>query len=268
MTVATFSAFPVTSTSLMTRTLLLRGMLTGLIAGLLVFTFARWAGESSVDKAIAFETSMDQAKGEAPEPEMVSRKVQKGIGLLTGTVVYSTALGGIFGLVFAFARGRLSLARPRVLAAWLAALGFIAIVLVPSLKYPANPPSVGNPETIGVRTGAYFLLIAISLMAMMLAVQLGRYWSRSLGSWNASLLSALLFLLLVGVASHFLPHIDEVPASFPASLLWKFRIASWETQVVLWSTLGLFFGWLTERSERLPQIQGHSSRPMEEIRYS
>ena len=252
----------------MTRTLLLRGMLAGLIAGLLVFAFARWAGESSVDKAIAFETSMDQAKGEAPEPEMVSRRIQKSIGLLTGTVVYSTALGGIFGLVFAFARGRLSLARPRVLAAWLAMLGFIAIVLVPSLKYPANPPSVGNPETIGVRTGAYFLLIAISLLAMMLAVRLGRYWNRSLGSWNASLFSALLFLILVGVASHFLPHIDEVPTNFPASLLWKFRIASWETQVVLWSTLGLFFGWLTERSERLPQIQGHSSRPTEEMRYS
>lgn len=268
MTDAIFSVSPATSTSLMTRTLLLRGMLVGLIAGLFVFAFAHWAGEPSVDKAIAFETSMDQAKGEAPEPEMVSRKIQKSVGLLTGAVVYSTALGGIFGLVFAFVRGRLSLARPRVLAVWLAVLGFITIVLVPSLKYPANPPSVGNPETIGVRTGAYFLIIAISLTAMMLAVQVGRHWSRSLGSWNASLLSALLFLLLVGVMSYFLPHIDEVPTGFPASLLWKFRIASWETQVVLWSTLGLFFGWLTERSESLFQIQGQSSHPTEEMRYS
>jgi len=268
MTDAIFLGFPATSASLMTRTLLLRGMLVGLIAGLFVFAFAHWAGEPSVDKAIAFETSMDQAKGEAPEPEMVSRKIQKSVGLLTGALVYSTALGGIFGLVFAFARGRLSLARPRVLAAWLAALGFIAIVLVPSLKYPANPPSVGNPETIGVRTGAYFLLIAISLTAMMLAVQVGRHWRKSLGSWNSTLLSALLFLLLAGVTSYFLPHIDEVPTGFPASLLWKFRIASWETQVVLWSTLGLFFGWLTERSESLAQIQGQSSRPREEMHYS
>ena len=233
----------------MTRTLLLRGMFVGLVAGLLVFAFACCIGEPQVDKAIAFEASMDQARGEAPEPEMVSRKIQKSIGLLTGVAVYGTALGGIFGLVFAYARGRLSLARPRVLAALMAGLGFIAIVLVPSLKYPANPPAVGNPETIGVRTAAYFLAIAISLATMILSTQAGRHWSKSFGSWNASLLAALLFLVLVGASAYFLPAIDEVPAGFPASLLWKFRIASWETQAVLWSILGLFFGWLTERQE-------------------
>ncbi len=84
----------------MTRTLLLRGMLAGFAAGLVIFAFARWTAEPQVDRAIGFEASMDQAKGESPEPEMVSRKIQRGIGLLTGAVVYSSALGGIFGLVF------------------------------------------------------------------------------------------------------------------------------------------------------------------------
>jgi predicted cobalt transporter CbtA len=224
-------------------------MLVGLVAGLLVFAFTRWAGEPQVDKAIAFETSMDQAKGEAPEPEMVSRKIQRGIGLLTGVAVYGTALGGIFGLVFAYVRGRFSVARPRVLAAWLAATGFVTIVLMPSLKYPANPPSVGNPETIGVRTGAYFLIITISIVTAILSLKASRGLSRFLGNWNATLLGLLLYVLVVGLGGHFLPAIDEVPANFPASLLWKFRIASWETQVVLWGALGLLFGWLTERDE-------------------
>jgi predicted cobalt transporter CbtA len=243
-------------------------MLVGFVAGLFVFAFARWVGEPQVDRAIAFETSMDQAKGETPEPAMVSRKIQKSLGLLTGAVVYSTALGGIFGLVFAYGRGRLSRARPRVFAALLAAIGFITVVLVPSLKYPANPPSVGNPETIGVRTGAYFLLIAISLTAMIFTVKVGRRWSKSLGTWNASILSALLFLGLIGIASYFLPPIDEVPADFPASLLWKFRIASWETQVVLWSLLGLLFGWFTERSEGVSGSQHRTSNSTKEMRYS
>jgi hypothetical protein len=252
----------------MTRTLLLRGMLAGFVAGLFVFAFARWIGEPQVDRSIAFETSIDRAKGEPSEPEMVSRKIQKSIGLLTGAVVYSTALGGIFGLVFAYGRGRLSLARPRVFAALLAAIGFITVVLVPSLKYPANPPSVGNPETIGVRTGAYFLLIAISLTAMIFTVKVGRRWSKSLGTWNASILSALLFLGLVRVASHFLPPIDEVPSGFPASLLWKFRIASWETQAVLWSLLGVLFGWLTERSEGVVEPPHQRSNSAEKVMYS
>ena len=243
-------------------------MLVGLIAGLCVFAFARLAGEPQVDRAIAFETSMDQAKGEPPEPEMVSRKIQKSFGLLTGAVVYSTALGGIFALVFAYARGRMSVARPRVLAALIAGMGFIAIVLVPSLKYPANPPSVGNPETIGIRTGAYFLLIAISVMAMVLSIKVGRRLSKSFGGWNASILAAVLFVIIVGVIAHFLPAIDEVPTGFPATLLWKFRIASWETQVVLWSVLGLLFGWLTERAEGAAPSRARAFSAADEMRAS
>jgi predicted cobalt transporter CbtA len=252
----------------MTRTLLLRGMLAGLIAGLFVFAFARWAGEPQVDRAIAFEASMDQAKGEPPEPEMVSRKIQKNVGLLTGTMIFATALGGIFGLVFAYSRGRLSQARPRVLAALIAGMGFITIVLVPSLKYPANPPSVGNPETIGIRTGAYFLMITVSVMAMVLSVQAKRALSKSLDAWNASLLAALLFVIIVGISAHFLPAIDEVPVGFPATLLWKFRIASWATHAVLWSVLGLLFGWLTERRENTARSDARAFHSADEIRYS
>src|SRR6201999_1642221 len=143
----------------MARSLLVRGMLVGLLAGLLAFAFARWVGEPEVERAIAYETRIDQARGEAPEPEMVSRGVQKSVGLLAGVVVYGTAIGGLFGLVFAFAYGRMGITHPRTPSAILAAMGFVAVVLIPTLKYPANPPSVGSPETIGVRTAAFFLMI-------------------------------------------------------------------------------------------------------------
>ena len=91
-------------------------MLVGLLAGLLAFAFARWVGEPEVERAIAYETRIDQAKGQAPEPEMVSRGVQKSFGLLTGAVVYGTAIGGLFGLVFAFAYGRMGITHPRTLS--------------------------------------------------------------------------------------------------------------------------------------------------------
>ncbi len=234
----------------MTRTLLLRGMLVGVVAGLLVFAFARWIGEPPVERAIAFETSLDQARGEAPEPEMVSRRVQRSFGLLTGSVVYGAAIGGIFGLVFAFAYGRLGELGPRALAAVLAGLGYVAIVLVPMLKYPANPPAVGNPETIGVRTAAYFLVIATSVVTMVIALQLRRGLAKRLGEWNSSLLAAAIFVVAVAAVSHFLPEIDEAPAGFPVTLMWRFRVAAMGIQAVLWGTLGLLFGWLTERGMR------------------
>jgi predicted cobalt transporter CbtA len=234
---------------LIIRTLLLRGMLVGVVAGLLAFAFARWIGEPQVERAIAFETSLDRAKGEAPEPEMVDRKVQKSIGLLTGVVVYGAAIGGLFGLTFAFALGRISVTEPRALSAFLALLGFVATVLVPQLKYPANPPAVGNPETIGIRTAAFFLLIAFSVAAMVLSLQLSRRLSLRFGPWNGHLLAAALFLVAVTLVSHFLPEIDEVPPGFPVTLMWRFRIAALEIQAVMWASLGLLFGWLTERRQ-------------------
>src|SRR6202034_1696428 len=190
---------------------------------------------------------MYQAKGEAPEPEMVSRGVQRSAGLLTGVAVYGTAIGGLFGLVFAFAYGRMGITHPRTLSAVLAALGFVAIVLVPTLKYPANPPSVGNPETIGVRTAAFFLLIAFSVAAMVLALQVRRRVSTRLGGWNSTLLAAVLFVFVMAIVSPFFPVIDEIPAGFPVTLMWRFRVAALGIQAVMWATLGLLFGWLTER---------------------
>jgi predicted cobalt transporter CbtA len=228
-------------------------MLVGVVAGLLVFAFARWIGEPQVERAIAFETAADKAKGEAPEPEMVSRRVQKSAGLLTGAVVYGAAVGGLFGLVFAFAYGRIGEIGPRALSAVLAGLGYLAVVVVPNLKYPANPPAVGSPDTIGARTGAYFLLIAVSIAAMVFSLQMRRGFAKRFGEWDGSLLAAALFVVVVGVVAHFLPVVDEVPAGFPVTLMWKFRVAALEIQAVLWGTLGLGFGWLTERESALGQ---------------
>jgi putative cobalt transporter subunit CbtA len=230
-------------------------MLVGLLAGLLAFAFARWVGEPEVERAIAYETRMDQARGEAPEPEMVSRKVQKSVGLLAGVVVYGTAIGGLFGLVFAFAYGRMGITHPRTLSAVLAAMGFVAIVLIPTLKYPANPPSVGNPETIGVRTAAFFLLIVFSIAGMVLALQVRRGLSIRLGVWNSSLMAGVLFLFIMAVVCHAFPTVDEVPAGFPVTLMWRFRVAALGIQAVMWATLGVLFGGLTERDGKWQKLK-------------
>jgi hypothetical protein len=73
----------------MIGTLLFRGMLVGVLARLLTFGFARIFGEPQVDRAIAFEEQMSQARSELPEPELVSRETQAGLGLFTGVIVYS-----------------------------------------------------------------------------------------------------------------------------------------------------------------------------------
>lgn len=240
--------------------LLLRGMIVGLIAGILAFAFARVYGEPQVDKAIAFEEQKAQAAGEAPEPELVSRTTQAGIGLATGVLVYGASLGGLFALVFSFAYGRLGSLGPRGTSALIALLGFLAVIVVPGIKYPANPPSVGNPETIGYRTELFFLMIVISVVAMVFAVRLARRLWDQIGGWNASIVAGLAFLVVFAVVKYALPDINEVPEQFSAVVLWQFRVASLGIQLVLWAFIGLAFGAVVERQlagQGRGRLRGH-----------
>ena len=223
-------------------------MLAGVVAGLLVFVCARLIGEPQVERAIAFEQAMDHRNGGGPEAEMVSRHVQRTIGLLAGTLTYGTAMGGLFGLVFALVSGRIDITSPQTLSAVLAALGFLSVGLVPALKYPANPPAVGNPDTIGIRTASYFLLIACSVAALVFALQMGSRIALRWHNSNRWVLASIFYLAVLTFLLHFLPEIDEVPAGFPATLLWKFRVAALEIQLVLWATIGFLFGLFTKQN--------------------
>lgn len=232
----------------MVGNLLLRGMLVGIVAGLLAFGFAKIYGEPQVDRAIAFEEQTAQAAGEAPEPELVSRPTQAGFGLLTGVLVYAASIGGLFSLVFAYTYGRISSLGPRSTSAVLALAAFVSIVLVPDLKYPANPPSVGNPDTIGSRTVLFFIMLVISIAALTAAVGLARRLWAQYGAWNAMIIAGAAFVVVITVAMYVLPTINEVPEKFSADLLWRFRVASLGIHVVLWTTIGLAFGAIAERS--------------------
>jgi hypothetical protein len=231
--------------------LLVRGMLAGIAAGLLTFGLARVVGEPQVDQAISFEEKADAAKGEAPEPELVSRGTQAGLGLFTGVVVYGAAVGGLFSLTFAYLYGRVGKLSMRALSAWLALGAFLAIAIVPALKYPPNPPSVGDPETIGYRTGLYFLMIVISLTALVFSMKVRRRAVGRFGAWNGSIAGGLVFIAIIAAVQAGLPVINEVPAAFPAVVLWKFRVAALGMQAVLWAAIGLLFGALAERLQRL-----------------
>ncbi|OXM62750.1 CbtA family protein [Amycolatopsis vastitatis] len=238
----------------MMKTLLVRGMLAGLIAGVLAFGFAYAFGEPSVNAAIGLEESAghthspDAAPAQEHEEELVPRDIQSTVGLLTGVLVYGVAIGGLLSLGFAFAQGRLGSLRPRVTALLLTAGAFAVVFLVPFLKYPANPPAVGQPGTIGSRTELYFGFVAVSLLAGILATVFGRKLADRLGAWNGFLLAAAGYLVVIGVVAWLMPVVDEVPASFPASTLWSFRTASVGTQLTLWLALGLAFGAFAEKA--------------------
>lgn len=239
----------------LTRTLLARGMLVGLAAGLVALVVAKIFGEPQVAAAIAYESAHDAAAGGSHGPELVSRTVQSTIGLGTGICLFGIALGGIYALAFAFVQGRIAPLGARSTAALLALAGFFTVALVPLLKYPANPPAADDPDTIGRRTALYFILLAASVITAIVAVKIGKALTPRQGVWNATIIGVAVFVVIVGVVMLVTPGVDEVPVDFPASVLWKFRIASLAGQFVTWATLGLLFGALTERSLRKTRNQ-------------
>jgi predicted cobalt transporter CbtA len=234
----------------MAPNLLIRGMFAGVIAAVFATLFARLFAEPQVDLAIAFEAAqahMHHAMGATEEVELVSRSTQKGLGLLTAITLDGAALGGIFSLLFAVVYGRLSRLGPRSLALLLALGAFIAIALVPALKYPPTPPAVGQHETVGFRTLVYFAMIAFSIAAMVFSIHIGRGIAGRNGAFNGTLAAGAIYIVLIALVQVALPAVNEVPEHYPAVLLWDFRVAALGTQALLWATIGIVFGWLAER---------------------
>jgi putative cobalt transporter subunit CbtA len=224
----------------MVSSLLLRGLVVGLLAGLLAGGFGFAFGEPRVDRAIAYEEA-HAAVGEAHEHAPVSRDGQRG-GLFLAMSLYGLSVGGLFALAFAFARGRFGPVAVWPLATRLAGVLFVAVVLVPFLKYPANPPSVGDPATISQRTWLYLVMVAVSLLALLAAARVARATGEGRSPWVAPLAAAATFVGTVAIAVLALPGVNEVPNGFPADLLWEFRLASLGTQAVFWSALAAGFG--------------------------
>lgn len=244
--------------------LLRRGLVAGLVGGLVAGVVAKLTGEHWVDRAIAYEEAHavassglgDGSAGPAVMDEpLVSRAWQNTAGLFTATTLTGVALGGVLALALAVGLGRVRRddgrpLAPRPLALLIAAVGFVAVTAVPALLYPAQPPGVGDPDTLGRRTRAYLLAIALSLAIAVFAMLLLRAQRRRLGTANAALLAVVTYVVGVGAAYALLPVFAETPPDFPAEVLWHFRLSSLAVDATLWVVVAIGLGWSTERALR------------------
>jgi predicted cobalt transporter CbtA len=222
-----------------------RGMAAGLLAGLLAGLFAFLVGEPVLDRAIALE----EASAGAHHEEVFSRSTQK-VGLFFATGLFGVTVGGVFGIVYAFFRERLAADSDFRRSISLAGAIFVGTFLIPFLKYPANPPSIGDPSTIRERTAAYFTLVALSLLTIFLAwIAAGTLKARGVGTSRRRLTVGAGLIVVVGVLFLLLPAAPSA-GGFPSGVLWAFRLSSLGTQLTFWAGLGLLFGVLCERARR------------------
>ena len=205
-------------------------------------------GEPSVNASIAIEESggaahdhaaddhaAESSTSDEPAATEVPRSLQSTAGLLTATLVAGVTLGGLVGVISALALGRLGGLGVRGVTLSVASMGFVSLYLLPYLAYPPNPPAVGHPDTIGMRSALYFIMVAISIIAALTAVLVGRKLANRWGGWYAMLAAIAGYLVVTVTAIALLPTYNEVPADFPATVLYQFRRASLITQL---ATLG------------------------------
>jgi putative cobalt transporter subunit CbtA len=245
------------------KLLIARGLLAGAVGAVLAFLFARVCAEPVIGRAIAFEDgrtdALDAHGVHEHGAELFTRGVQANAGLGFGVLIFGVAMGALFSVLFCVVSVRTKGIGPQWLSALLAAGAFVAVYLVPFVKYPPNPPAVGQADTIGARTGWYLAMVLGSVTLAIAAVWLARRLAARFGAWNGGLLAAAAYLVAIAVVAVSLPTVDETPPplrdasgaivypGFPADVLYEFRLLSLGAQLVLWAAIGVVFATLAGR---------------------
>ena len=221
-------------------------VLAGLLGGFVAAGFHWIFTEPLIDRAVEMEQHSHASPAVSPEEPAVSRPVQK-LGLFIGFLLYGGAWGLLFGLL-AYAM------RP-----WFAEIGygkqgfFLAVLLgwavaiFPLLKYPANPPGVGELETIGIRQQLFLGFIALSLIGTVVALAIERRLRRT----DRLARAGVMITYAVGLAMLFLAFPSNPdPVRLPPGLVGEFRFLSLLGQLILWTAMGGMFWWLCRRVSR------------------
>jgi len=222
-----------------------RGALAGLLGGALAGAFGYLLAEPVMDRAVALEAARAKASGEHVV-ELYSRHTQH-LGFLGATAAVGLALGVLLGVL----HGALHRADPdrdpwrRALQ--LGGCAFFGVYLVPFLRYPANPPGVGDPGTIDARTHAYVIAVVIGIVgAVTVALAAGGLAERG---WRASHRQlAVLGLAVLTLAITFVLPADTDEIGVGPALLWQFRLLALATSALLWGGMTVAFGLLGERA--------------------
>jgi predicted cobalt transporter CbtA len=230
---------------LKTLTFIAITLISGAIAGTILATINIGVVEPYIDQAINIENQNSIAAGEPVDPlEYNNYRIwQKGGEIAAGTIL-GTSIGALFGVVFAYSRGSLPGSNNKKKALILAGIMWFVLFLIPALKYPANPPAVGDPETIYYRQSLYIAYLAISgLSTLGLAFLYGKIGKVQV---KKVIVPAVYAALMITAYLAMPPNPDAINA--PMNLVTGFRIASGSTMTVFWGLLGIILGALWDRT--------------------
>lgn len=226
--------------SLFIAIVLSSGCSAGVIHGLVNLAIV----EPYLDSAIGIENQNLFASGEEKDtPQFWAeyysyRAWQKGGQLLAGAIL-GTSIGALFGIVFGYSRNVLPGNNFVKKSLLLALIMWTTLYVIPFAKYPANPPTVGDPETIILRQTLYVAFIAISGLGALGFYQVYKRINRKV----LAFVGYAAFISAVFVAMPANPD----PVTAPEELVNGFRTMSFVAVSVFWLAIGLILGGLWQK---------------------
>jgi predicted cobalt transporter CbtA len=223
------------------------GLLAGLFHGLINVAFV----EPYLDNAIGIENQRLFAQGEAKDnpqfwQQFTDYRIWQKQGSIVAGGILGMATGALFGLVFAYARNILPGNSDIRKALMLAGIMWAVLYFIPFLKYPANPPTVGEPATIFFRTITYALFVALSSLG---AFGFSRVYKKMQNKKFLAFFGYAAYMVLVFVAMP--PNPDAIRT--PMELVNGFRAISAVTMTAYWIVNAIILGYLWKRFQ--PHIE-------------
>jgi predicted cobalt transporter CbtA len=216
-------------------------LVSGIMAGEILTVINLFVVEPTTDKAIGFETQRDIAKGEKVDfGQLNSYRIWQKTGTFLAGALIGMAYGALLGVAYVFARKYLPTSDDRKKAILLAMLMYLAIYLVPFSKYPANPPSVGDPNTITLRQHLY---TTYQITSVVIAIAMGVLFFKYRNVDKIQYIVPAVYILLVS-SIYFLwpPNPDKIET--PMSIVNSFRALTAVTMGVFFAFIGIFLGLL------------------------
>ena len=214
-------------------------LLAGAIAGTILGAINQVAVEPYIDRAVELEThNANQSSQIINSAEFTAYRLwQRGGEMLAGTIL-GLSIGSLFGIVFAYTHNSVPGSNNKKKALIVAGIMWFVLFLMPALKYPANPPAVGDPETIYYRQSLYVAFLAISgFSALGLA-----FLYRKMGALNIKkAIIPVAYAAIISGAYLAMPANPD-PINAPMDLVMGFRITSAITISMFWGLLGVIFG--------------------------
>lgn len=224
-------------------------LVSGAFSGLIYGGINLFVVEPFLDEAIGLENQHLFESGKAEDTPQFwieyegYRTWQKG-GQIFASVILGIVFGSLFGIIFSLSKDSLPGNSFMKKSLILSGILWATIFLIPFLKYPSNPPTVGEEETIVVRTTLYLMFIGISGFGALGFYKISKKLYKN-KRWFALLgfgsFIASIFILMP-------ENPDKIFA--PMELVNNFRIASALSLTCFWIILGFIHGLFLQKIDK------------------